>query len=150
MRQPASNWRWSRVVTVSAIVGVITGLLWSGVVLASSAQPTDEGIDVDQASVRTARIGTDVQGVAWTLVRYQSSVGECLSLRGEFNGEQGSFGGCDPNLELLSTPTLGGLVLDGQGLAVAFWGSFVSRHRGPGYRRRCGGSLRRSRSSLAA
>jgi len=121
MRQQVRNSKpWRRTVALSTFVGVTVGLLWSGAVLASSTQPSDEGIGVDPASVRMLTVGSDSGNVNWSLIEYTSDAGACLDVEGELNGERASFGGCDPDPDAVSAPTVGGLVLDGKGFAVAF------------------------------
>ncbi len=109
-----------RIVILSVFVGLAIGVVWSGVVMASSAQPSDEGVNVDLATVETVGVGTDAQGVVWTLVGYRSDAGGCVDLEGELNGERVSFGGCDPDPDALRSPSVGGVVVGGERLAVAF------------------------------
>lgn len=112
--------RPKRIFALSLSIGLAVGVMWSGVVMASSTQPSDEGINVDLSTVETLSIGTDAQGVEWSLVQYRSSVGGCLDLEGEFNGDRVSIGGCDPDPSTLGAPSIGGAVVGGQRMAVAF------------------------------
>jgi hypothetical protein len=121
MRQQVGKSKpWRRTVALSTFVGLTIGLLWSGAVLASSTQPSDEGIGVDPVSVRMLAVGPDAGNVNWSLIQYVSDTGTCLDVEGELNGERASFGGCDSDPDAVRAPMVGGLVLDGERLAVAF------------------------------
>lgn len=109
-----------RMVTLAVAAGVAAGVIWSGVVLASSTQPSDEGIDIDLSTVENVYLGTDSMGVTWNLVGYVSGIGGCLDMEGNLNGDWGSIGGCDPNPESIRAPSTGSLVLDGRRVAIAY------------------------------